>query len=152
MKKFAVSALIAGLFMTGVIHSPIAAATGVSEHVAVWFEIPVVKMDRAVAFYNTILGVNLKLDKSLGVPMAIFPAKPESVTGALVQMDEMKPGPDGPTIYLNGGKDLQAILDRVVPAGGKILVPKTKVSDQIGFFAIFLDTEGNKLGLFSPPK
>ena len=35
---------------------------------------------------------------------------------------------DGPLIYLNGNPDLQLVLDRVIPAGGKIMVPKTEIS------------------------
>ena len=34
-------------------------------------------------------------------------------------------------------------------AGGKVAVPKTKISDEHGFFAIFIDSEGNKVGLHS---
>ena len=53
------------------------------------------------------------------------------------------------TIYFNGGDNLQNILDKVEKNGGKIIIPKTHHADEIGFFAIFLDSEGNKIGLHS---
>lgn len=114
-----------------------------------WFEIPVTKMDRAMAFYNKVLAVELKLDTSHGAPMAFFPMKPKQTSGALVQIKGFTPGATGTVVYLNGGDNLQPMLDRVVPAGGKIVVQKTHIPD-VGFFAIFIDTEGNQLGLYSP--
>ena len=36
-------------------------------------------------------------------------------------------------IYLDGGKDLSLILNRVVRAGGVILVPKTNLGDKAGY-------------------
>jgi uncharacterized protein len=44
---------------------------------------------------------------------------------------------------------LALMLARVVPAGGSVLVPKTEIGNDFGFFAHFVDTEGNKLGLHS---
>jgi hypothetical protein len=39
----------------------------------------------------------------------------------------------------------------VEAAGGKILVPKTEISPDYGFMAVFLDTEGNRIALHSIP-
>lgn len=116
---------------------------------AVWFEIPVTDMDRAIAFYSAIFQVELTVTTHSDIPMAFFPGNANSVTGALIKMEEMQPGTTGPLIYLNGGDNLQVVLDRIVPAGGQVLVPKTLIAEEIGYFAIFLDTEGNRLGLFS---
>jgi predicted enzyme related to lactoylglutathione lyase len=57
---------------------------------------------------------------------------------------------DGVTIYLNGGDNLQVILDKVEKSGGRILIPKTLHADESGYFATFIDSEGNKIGLHSP--
>ena len=59
---------------------------------------------------------------------------------------------DGPLIYLNGNPDVQTILDRVEAAGGKILVPKTKISEEYGDMAVMQDTEGNRIGLHNIPE
>jgi predicted enzyme related to lactoylglutathione lyase len=119
-------------------------------NMAVWFEIPVLDMNRAVAFYNKLFNLNLKVEQKSGYPMAFFPATGNyGAAGALLKMEEAVPGPTGPVVYLNGGDDLQVVLDRVEGAGGRVIVKKTLISEEIGYFAIFVDTEGNRLGLFS---
>src|SRR5580704_13596416 len=82
-----------------------------SDGVVSWFEIPVVKMDRAVAFYNKVLAIELKLDSSHGAPMAFFPMKPKQTSGALIKVDGFKPGATGTVVYLNGGDNLEPMLD-----------------------------------------
>jgi predicted enzyme related to lactoylglutathione lyase len=52
---------------------------------------------------------------------------------------------DGITVYLNANPAIQAVIDRIEPAGGKILLPKTKIN--AGYFSVFIDTEGNRVGL-----
>ena len=59
---------------------------------------------------------------------------------------------DGVLIYLNGNPDVQLVLDKVEAAGGKIMVPKTQISPEYGFMAVFVDTEGNRIGLHSVPQ
>jgi hypothetical protein len=59
---------------------------------------------------------------------------------------------DGPLIYLNGNPDVQIVLSRVEAAGGKITVPKTEISPEYGYMAVFLDTEGNRIALHSVPE
>ncbi|MFY0687580.1 MAG: hypothetical protein JXQ90_10475 [Cyclobacteriaceae bacterium] len=41
------------------------------------------------------------------------------------------------------------MLDKVEENNGKIIVPKTPHADESGFFALYLDSEGNKIGLHS---
>jgi len=67
----------------------------------------------------------------------------------LAKGGDYKPTTDGAVVYLNAGKDLQPMLDRVKQNGGQLLVPKTMISPEMGYFALFIDTEGNKLGLHS---
>lgn len=43
--------------------------------------------------------------------------------------------------------DLQAYLDKAVQLGGRAVVPPTPIPD-IGSFAMFVDPEGNCIGLF----
>ncbi len=114
------------------------------------FEIPATNISRAVNFYQAILDINIKKMEMPGMEMGIFPYEGQMVTGVIMKGEGYKPTADGVTIYLNGGGNLQTILDKVEKNGGKIIVPKTAHADQSGFFALFLDTEGNKLGLNSP--
>ena len=84
------------------------------------------------------------------IQMGIFPFEGHMVTGVIIQADGYRPSADGVTIYLNGGENLQIILDKVEKANGKIIAPKTLHADESGYFALFLDSEGNKIGLHSP--
>jgi len=52
-------------------------------------------------------------------------------------------------LYLNAGKDLSLVLNLVEQAGGRIVMPKTLINKESGYFAIFIDPEGNKLALYS---
>ena len=114
------------------------------------FEIPATDISRAVNFYQAILDINIEKMEMPGMEMGIFPYEEQMVTGVLMKVEGYKPSADGVTIYLNGGDNLQPILDKVEKNGGKILMAKTAHADESGFFALFLDTEGNKLGLNSP--
>lgn len=114
-----------------------------------WFEIPAVNFDRAVKFYSTILGVEITSHEFMGTQMGFLPSDGENVSGAIVKGDDYTPAKDGLKVYLNGGKDLTKVLDRVEGAGGIILVPKTKISDEMGYFAMFKDSESNMMALHS---
>ena len=114
------------------------------------FEIPVTNLSRALFFYQEILDIHIEKMEMPGMEMGIFPYEEHMVTGVLMKGEGYNPSADGVTLYLNGGDNLQPILDKVEKNGGKILVPKTPHADENGFFALFLDTEGNKLGLNSP--
>ncbi|MEZ7206355.1 VOC family protein [Pseudoalteromonas sp. DY56-GL79] len=82
--------------------------------------------------------------------MALFPYEGQSTVGVIVQGEGYTPSSTGVTLYLNAGEDLQQVLSKVEESGGKILTPKTPHADESGFFALFIDTEGNRLGLHSP--
>lgn len=115
-----------------------------------WFEIPVADFSRACRFYERILDTNLKIDASFpGMKMAILPSSEMAVGGCLIEFEHSKPNADGVRVYLNGGEDLGAVLARIEAAGGKIVVPKTIIREDIGYFAMFSDSEGNVIGLHS---
>jgi predicted enzyme related to lactoylglutathione lyase len=112
-----------------------------------WFEIPVTDFDRAKRFYEAVLGINIETLNMGPDTMGMFSTDPNVVSGAIVYNTDATPSKQGVTIYLNGGDDLAPLLARVVPAGGTVLVPKTEIGSDFGFFAHFVDTEGNKIGL-----
>jgi predicted enzyme related to lactoylglutathione lyase len=114
-----------------------------------WFEIPVTDMARATKFYETILAGPVQKWDMEGFEMAVLPMEGDGVGGAICKGEWYKPTQDGVLVYLNGGADLSNILNRIEGAGGKITVPKTKITDEIGYFAIFIDSEGNRVGLHS---
>ena len=115
-----------------------------------WFEIPVSDFDRAVKFYNRILSANMQVIEMGDAKMAMLPSQMPGVGGALVRQPGHKPGVDGARVYLNGGENLEGTLNRIESAGGKVLVKKTKVTEEIGYWAMFQDSEGNHIALHSP--
>ena len=120
-----------------------------------WFEIPASDLERATNFYEAIFQTKLIPMDMDNIKMRMFPITDmeNGVGGAVVDSGGYhKPSTtDGPLIYLNGNPDLQVILDRVVDAGGTIMVPKMEISPEYGFMAVMIDTEGNRIGLHSVP-
>jgi len=114
------------------------------------FEIPATDISRAINFYKEILSIEIEKLEFPGMEMGLFPYEDQMVTGVIVKEEGSEPSAKGVTIYLNGGDDLQIILDKIEGNGGKIIIPKTPHADESGFFAIFHDSEGNKMGLHSP--
>jgi len=114
-----------------------------------WFEIPAMDFERACEFYSVVLDIEIYKDKMGGFDMGFMPMPEGRVSGALVKGDGYTPSSNGIQIYLNCDPDLNDALGRVVKAGGAILVPKTEITPEFGYFAFIMDTEGNKVGLHS---
>ena len=101
------------------------------------FEIPATDISRAINFYKEILELEIEKLEFPGMEMGLLPLENQMVVGVIMKGEGYNPSSDGVTIYLNGGNDLQPILDKVKSNGGKILIPKTPHADEVGFFAIF---------------
>ena len=116
-----------------------------------WFEIPAMDIRRAKKFYEAIFDVQLQeLIVNDQLKMQLFPVEAGTIGGSLVEhKDFYKPGYQGPLVYLNGNPDVQMILDRIKKSGGKVLVPKTQISPDFGYMAVFEDSEGNRVALHS---
>ena len=116
-----------------------------------WFEISVSDIARATKFYETIFDTKLEQTEMMGMKMAMFPSENMNgkVSGALVQSQMHKPSADGAKIYFNGNPDMGVALGKVEAAGGKVTMPKTKISDDIGYMGFFTDSEGNAVALHS---
>lgn len=116
-----------------------------------WFEIPVKNMDRAVNFYNATFDTQLSLQTIEGLEMAWFPwsENDKGAGGSLIKAGEhYKPSHYGTQIYFSSD-DVNVELKRVEKAGGKIIQKKTEITPEIGFMALFEDTEGNRIALHS---
>jgi uncharacterized protein len=109
----------------------------------VWFDIPVGVMGRAIAFYERVTGQKLKRQ---GVGPDKETALFES-DGCLFSAPEDKPSHFGSRIYFDATPSINEWLQRVVEAGGKVLVSRTAIGGDRGFFAYFEDSEGNRIGL-----
>ena len=118
------------------------------KHYVSWFEIPAYNFKRAIQFYNKIYGIEMETLELNGNMMGFFPAK-NGIGGAVICGEGSVPSDKGPLVYLNGGRDLDLIIGRIKPAGGRVLLEKTLINKAVGYFALFIDTEGNKLALHS---
>ncbi|MFN0034313.1 MAG: VOC family protein [Saprospiraceae bacterium] len=117
-----------------------------------WFEIPVLDFPRAQKFYQAIFDTQIEEMQMGPFRMGMFPYDRDNngVGGAICHSEGYKPaGGDGVKVYLNGGDDLNTVLNRVAGAGGSIVMPKTEIAPGMGNMAFFNDTEGNVVGLFS---
>ncbi len=121
------------------------------DNTAVWFELPVRDMSKAIAFYNAVLDAGLTLDASGPNPMAIFPTKDgmegPGVSGHLYPGTPARDG-GGPTIHLAVPGRLEEALARCTAAGGEILGPV--LDAPAGRFAYARDPDGNSIGLYQP--
>lgn len=116
-----------------------------------WFEILVKDMERACKFYSEVFGVKIVQDSVAGpeFEMGVFEHSEDSVSGALIKGKGYEPSDKGPVIYMNAEPSIESCLSKVEKSGGKIAVPKFRLSEQIGYIAFFYDTEGNKLAMHS---
>lgn len=118
-------------------------------HALSWFEISVENFSRAKQFYEKVLGISIESINMGSMTMGILSSDQNAVGGAIVQGQGCVPSKEGTIVYLNGGDDLTPMLERVESAGGTIVLPKTEIGGDCGYFAHFIDTEGNKVGLHS---
>lgn len=112
----------------------------------VWCDIPVKDLDRGIKFYSDALGQNVSKQTFEGTTFGLLPGPHEGVSGCLIL--NARPSTDGPIIYLNCDKRLDAAIATVEKNGGKILEPKHQIGPH-GFRAIVLDSEGNRVALHS---
>ena len=110
-----------------------------------WVEIPAENFDRAVGFYEKILNINLEKIDCGNEKMACLPGD----EGAISYAEDFRPSSDGVLVSLDAGTDIDGMMRRIESAGGRIVRPKTKIeAEGRGFFALFTDSEGNRLGLY----
>lgn len=129
----------------------------------VWFEIPVIDLDRATKFYSEVLGVKIERRTFLETENGILNFDKDAIKGVLVVKEDHKPG-QGIVLFFFV-VDLLESLEKVTELGGKILVNKTLlkqktasgsltinsnlIDNNLGYYAEFIDCEGNRICLYS---
>jgi uncharacterized protein len=125
----------------------------INHNVVGWFEIPVLDLERAIRFYETVFEVNVGRMELGGEQMAFFPwiEKSMGAGGGLVfHPGKYKPSADGVLIYFTAfSGDVATELGRVEAAGGKVLEPKRQITPEIGYMGVCLDSEGNRIAIHS---
>jgi len=113
-----------------------------------WFEIPVTNLSRASKFYEAVFNARLRIETDFdSAPMAIFNDAAGESCGCLTETQAFKASTDGVLVYLDAGPSIQKAIDRIVPAGGKVVLDKFELPKQLGYIAHFIDTEGNRVAL-----
>ena len=108
----------------------------------------VADLDRAQAFYETVLGRKLRRENFGNDTLAVFPHDKPATGGALqAGASGAARAGTGVRIYLDCSPGIDAVLARVEAAGGQIVGPKSALPPGMGFIAYLRDTEGNEIGL-----
>ncbi len=118
----------------------------------VYFEIPVIDMDRAVKFYTAVFNFSFQKEVIDHNEMALFPfnAANEGITGALAKGDSYKPSLNGTLVYFKTD-NIDQTLALALKNGAELLYPKTS-NGPLGFVAEFKDSEGNRIALHMEAK
>jgi uncharacterized protein len=114
-----------------------------------WFDIHVSNFDRAKKFYETVFTFQLFDAPAEWGKQAFFPFNQDStnISGALVEKTDMIPSANNTVVYFVSS-DCITEEKRIEEAGGKVVRPKMSIGE-FGFISIFIDTEGNTVGLHS---
>jgi predicted enzyme related to lactoylglutathione lyase len=114
----------------------------------VWFDIPVMDLDRAIGFYSAVLGTSVQKQEFPGMAIGTLPHGNGDVSGCLYVAEENHPSDQGPVLYLNCQGRLDEAVAAVEPNGGKVVQEKHAIGPY-GYRAIIRDSEGNRIALHS---
>lgn len=113
-----------------------------------FFEIPAVDFYQSVNFYQAVLGVKLMVAECGDDKMACFEQSGQTA-GAISYSPGFKASEHGVLIYFTC-EDIDKAMRQVVEQGGVIALPKTKIqAEGRGYFAVFTDPAGNRIGLYA---
>lgn len=130
-----------------------------------WIQIPSTNLKRAASFYENVFGATFFFETLNGIPHAVFTKeknKKKLLNGAIIEVKETLG--IGVVLFFDATGDFETILDLIKENGGKVtiektlitkkenentsLIPNTYIDDKPGYFAHFIDSEGNKMGLY----
>lgn len=116
-----------------------------------WFEIPVTNMERAKSFYDTVFSIEIQIQDFGGTLMGWFPFNEGKLgaSGSLIQNEAYEPSKNKGVLIYFSTENINTEINKVEAAGGKIIQPKTQISPDIGYMALFIDCEGNRIALHS---
>jgi predicted enzyme related to lactoylglutathione lyase len=118
-----------------------------ANHPVVHIEIPGSDPKAASQFYADAFGWKIQVDPNFDYHM--FEAEGGPGGGFVKAGESMGMSyKAGEVLLYIGTDDIDASLAKVQSLGGKVLAPKTEIP-QAGWFALFTDPAGNKLGLFT---
>jgi len=118
-----------------------------------WTDTPVTNLDRAVKFYSTVLGKEVKKLSEGGMEYGLLPHEEQNASGCLcIRSDsggvDNTPSANGPLIYLSVEGRLDEAVEAARANGGKVLRARQQIGEH-GFRAVVIDSEGNRIALHS---
>ena len=114
-----------------------------------FFEIPAANFERAVTFYESILNCKLSVMDYPTEKMAFFPKESGKCPGAISFAPDFNPSKDG-TLISFSVENMEETISCIEKNGGKLITPKTKIeAGGTDYFSVFIDVEGNRVGLYS---
>lgn len=117
----------------------------------VWVDIPVIDLDRAIAYYSKVLGETVEKFSNNGSVAGILPHKDGGNGGCLYTSPDHLPSSNGPMIYLNAEGRLSKAVEAVRSNNGKVIKEIHSIGPH-GFCAVTIDSEGNRIALHSMTK
>ena len=112
-----------------------------------FFEIPASNFERAVEFYRNVFNWKINIFGDENEMMGIFDL--ENISGAISFSNGFEPSKNGVLISVLV-ENIEDILKTTEENGGETNIPKTRIEcEGKGYFAVFTDSEGNKIGLHS---
>lgn len=115
-----------------------------------FFEIPAEDFQRAIKFYESVLNVSMTVMDCDTEKMAFFPEEEDgNCPGAVSYTNTFKPAKGGGVLVSLQVDSIEAVCSKIEDNNGTIIIPRTKIeADNRGWFAVFDDSEGNRLGLY----
>ena len=114
---------------------------------AVWFDIPVADLERAVAFYRAVLAIEVFVEEAQGFTFGVLEHE-DGNGGCLVPKPDDVASDRGILVYLNVDGRIQDAVTKVTENGGTLVEPTHSIGPH-GFRALVLDSEGNRIALHS---
>ena len=132
-----------------------------------WIQIPAKNISRAATFYENVFGAAFFFEKLNDLPHAIFKPDEEGkkiIHGAIAEVPDKESVGNGPVLFFDATGNFETIMELVEEFGGKVThaktliiakesadsytIPNTYIDNKHGYYAHFLDSEGNKMGLY----
>lgn len=114
---------------------------------AVWFDIPVTDLDRAIEFYSAVLAIEVAKEQFGDVSFGVL-AHSEGNGGCLVIRPEQISSRSGVLLYLNVANRIRDAVAQTLAKKGSVVEPVHSIGPH-GFRAVILDSEGNRIALHS---
>jgi predicted enzyme related to lactoylglutathione lyase len=132
-----------------------------------WIQIPVKNLVRAATFYEAVFGASFFFEELNNIPHAVFKKNVNGkkiLNGALIEIQKKEGVTMGPVLFFDATGDFETILFLIKKNGGSVIknktlitkketnnqntIPNTYIDNKPGYYAHFIDSEGNRMGLY----